>query len=163
MTRLSATELLPGCMNCTDSPARMPKLCQLMATLDVLWVIVMLPGVPPMLALPADTTPPVGWASAPALQAIIRETARIFRPKRVWPPAAVQDEIFLPALRVFSETATKVPVWSFQIERWMMFMMGLSGGLQKMRFRTLPGPVSGQRRLTTGGLKVLDGLDPEAA
>ena len=61
-TRLSATELLPGCTNCTDSPALMPKLCQLIATLGVVWVIVMLPAVPPMLALPADTTPPIGWA-----------------------------------------------------------------------------------------------------
>ena len=94
ITRLSATELLPGCTNCTDSPALMPKLCQLMTTFGV------------------------GWAWTPAPQAIIRETARIFRLKQAWPPAAeVQDDIFLPALRVFSETATKVPVWSFQMER----------------------------------------------
>ncbi len=117
-TRFSATELLPGCTNCTDSPAWMPKLCQLMATLGVVWVMTMAPGVPPMLALPAETTPPAGSARTLAPQAIIRETARIFRPKPAWAPApAVQEEIFLPALRVFSETATKVPVWSFQMER----------------------------------------------
>ena len=62
MTRFSATELLPGCTNWTDSPARTPKLCQLIATLGVVWVIVMFPGVPPMVALPAETTPPTGWA-----------------------------------------------------------------------------------------------------
>ena len=62
MTRFSATELLPGCTNWTDSPARTPKLCQLIATLGVVWVIVMFPGAPPMVALPAETTPPTGWA-----------------------------------------------------------------------------------------------------
>jgi hypothetical protein len=71
-----------------------------------------------MVALPADTTPPAGWANTLAPQAIIRETARMFSPKRAWPPAAVvQEDALLPALRVFSETATKVPVWSFQMER----------------------------------------------
>ena len=118
ITRLSATELLPGCTNCTDWPGWMPKLCQLIATFGVVWVIVMWAALPPMVALPAVTTPPVGWAWTPAPQASISETARIFRLKLAWPPAAeVQDEVFLPALRVFSETATKVPVWSFQMER----------------------------------------------
>ncbi len=114
MTRFSATELLPGCTNWTDWPALMPKLSQLIATLGVVWVIVMAPAVPPMVALPADTTPPTGWACTPAPQAIIKETARIFRLKLPPAPAAaaaaVHDDIFLPALRVFSETATKVPV-----------------------------------------------------
>ena len=61
-TRLSATELLLGCTNCTDSPALIPKLCQLMATFDVVWVMVIFPEVPPMLAAPAATTPPTGCA-----------------------------------------------------------------------------------------------------
>src|SRR3954470_13735249 len=39
-TRFSATELLLGCLNCTDSPAAMPKLCQLMVVLELPWVIV---------------------------------------------------------------------------------------------------------------------------
>ena len=89
-----------------------------MATFGVVCVIVMLPAVPPMVALPADTTPPTGWAWALAQQASIRDTARIFSLELASPRAAeVQDEIFLPALRVFSETATKVPVWSFRMER----------------------------------------------
>ena len=71
-----------------------------------------------MVALPADTTPPTGCAWTPAPQASIRETASTFSLKLASPPAAeVPDDIFLPALRVFSETATKVPVWSFQMER----------------------------------------------
>ena len=96
----------------------MPKLCQLIATFGVVWVIVMLAEVPPIVALPADTTPPTGWAWMPAPQAISREKARIFSLKLPSPPQAeVQDEMFLPALLVFSDTATKVLVWSFQIDR----------------------------------------------
>ena len=117
-TRLSATELLLGCTNWTDSPALMPKLCQLMMALDVDCVITILPGAPPIVAEPAATTPPAGWACAPAPQAIIRQTARVLSEKLTRPPAeAAQDEMRLPALRVFSETATKVFVCSFQMER----------------------------------------------
>ena len=61
-TRLSATELLLGCTNWTDSVCPMLKPCQLIATFWLDWVIVVLPAPPAMLALPADTAPPVGPA-----------------------------------------------------------------------------------------------------
>jgi hypothetical protein len=74
----------------------MPKLCQLIATLGVVCVITMALGAPPMVALPADTTPPVGCAKAVALHAIVRAAATMLH------------ETLLPALHVFSATATKV-------------------------------------------------------
>ena len=61
-TRFNATELLLGCTNWTASLAPMLKLCQLIATFWLAWLIVVLPAPPAMLALPADTTPPVGPA-----------------------------------------------------------------------------------------------------
>ena len=61
-TRLSATELLLGCTNRTASVCPMLKLCQLIATFWPDWLIVVLPAPPAMLALPADTAPPVGPA-----------------------------------------------------------------------------------------------------
>ena len=61
-TRLSVTELLLGCTNWTDSPAAMLKLCQLMAALEVDWLMVVLPAPLLMLAPPAATTPPAGSA-----------------------------------------------------------------------------------------------------
>ena len=61
-TRLSATELLLGCTNWTASFCPMLKLCQLIAAFWLDWLIVVLPAPPAMLALPADTAPPVGPA-----------------------------------------------------------------------------------------------------
>src|ERR1700690_611178 len=61
-TRLSATELLLGCTNWTASPCPMLKLCQLIATFWLDWLIVVVPTPLVMLALPADTAPPVGPA-----------------------------------------------------------------------------------------------------
>src|SRR3990172_4961119 len=61
-TRLSAIELLLGWTNWTASLCPMLKLCQLIATFWLDWLMVILPGLPAMLALPADTAPPVGRA-----------------------------------------------------------------------------------------------------
>ncbi len=61
-TRLSATELLLGCTNWTASVAPMLKLCQLIATFWLAWVMVVLPAVLLMPAAPSVTTPPTGRA-----------------------------------------------------------------------------------------------------
>jgi len=63
-TRLSVTDWLFGCAKVTDSPAAMPKLCQLMTALWLAWVTVRLLGAVVMLALPVATAPPVGTACA---------------------------------------------------------------------------------------------------
>ena len=116
-TRFSATELVLGCTNWTDSPALIPKLCQLIATLAVLCVIVILPGVPPIVAPPDETTPPVGWAWTAAVQASIKASTRVFARNISWlRGAAEREEVLLPPLSVASETATKVPECSFQME-----------------------------------------------
>ena len=71
-----------------------------------------------MLAAPAATTPPVGCASVLAPNVSITDTASACKAKRVPMPAAfTPEEVFLPALLAFSDTATKVPVLSFQRER----------------------------------------------
>ena len=57
-TRFRATELLPGCTNCTVWPAAMPKLCQLITALAVDWVMVVADAPLAMVAPPAATTPP---------------------------------------------------------------------------------------------------------
>ena len=61
-TRFSATELLLGCRNWTDSFDPMPKLCQLIAALWVDWVMVMPVAPLLMMAPPAVTVPPDGSA-----------------------------------------------------------------------------------------------------
>src|SRR5450830_1157622 len=111
-TRLRTTELLLGCTKRTASPDAMLKLCQLMAAFCVDWLMVVLPATVLMLAPPAATTPPKGSAT---------EMAKACRAKHTFSPVPpvpwLQDEVFLPALLAFSETATKVPVVSFQMDR----------------------------------------------
>ena len=133
ITRLSATEARPGCTNCTDCPAPMPKLCHWMATFGVVWVMVMRPEVPPMAALPALTTPPVGLACARPPQASIKAMGRYcHRPrpaqlrwaKRVCdtaPGVPTDAPDFLVPLAC-SEVATQVRVWGHQMDRKMWFM-----------------------------------------
>src|SRR3982750_3257113 len=65
-TRFRATELLPGCANCTDSLRPMLKLCQLMAAFcDVCVITVERPDVV-IVAVPAETAPPLGAAWLPS-------------------------------------------------------------------------------------------------
>src|SRR5450631_4286323 len=78
-TRLSATELLLGCANCTASADPMLKPCQLIAAFWLVWVIVVLPGVEAMLALPADTAPPMGRAKTLVPNAIMTQAAIVLR------------------------------------------------------------------------------------
>ena len=59
-TRFNATELLPGCTNCTEWSAPMLKLCQLITAFELDCVMVVLLPACTMFALPAATTPPVG-------------------------------------------------------------------------------------------------------
>ena len=61
-TRFKATALLLGCTKLTEFPAPMLKLCQFSTAFWLAWLIVVLPLPLTMLALPATTTPPVGWA-----------------------------------------------------------------------------------------------------
>src|SRR5450756_2458230 len=110
-TRLSATELLFGCTNRTDSPAAILKLCQLSAAFCVDWLMTVLPAPVLMLAAPAATTPPAGSAYTFAPNDSATEIARACRVRRAPTPVAlVPEETFLPALLAFSDTATKVPV-----------------------------------------------------
>ncbi len=60
ITRFNATEVLPGCRNCTDSPEPMLKLSQLMIRLAVACVIVVVVPELVMLPTPETTTPPSG-------------------------------------------------------------------------------------------------------
>jgi len=87
-TRLRAIELLSGCTNWTASVAPMLKLCQLIATFWLVWVMVVLPAELLMAAPPSVTTPPTGRAKTFAPNAIISETARAFRAKRAFSAAA---------------------------------------------------------------------------
>src|SRR6185503_4486816 len=115
-TRLSAAELLLGCTNRTASPAPMLKPCQLIATFWLDWLIVVVPAPPAMLALPAETVPPVGRAWIFEPNASITEIASAFRAKREFPATAVAPGADV-LLLLISEAATKVPVLSFQIDR----------------------------------------------
>ena len=63
VTRFNATEPLPGCRNCTDSPEPMLKPSQLMIRLAVDWVIVVTVPVLEMSPTPEITTPPTGPAA----------------------------------------------------------------------------------------------------
>src|SRR3954470_9022147 len=74
-TRLSATELLVGCLNCTDSPAAMPKPCQLMVVFALPCVMVVVLPLVVMVAVPAATTPPDGAACSPVANAASRQAA----------------------------------------------------------------------------------------
>jgi hypothetical protein len=77
-----------------------------------------------MPATPAVTTPPNGCAWTDAPNNIANEIARVFSGKHPLAlEAVVQDECLFPALLVFSETAVKVPVLSFQSDRYMMFIV----------------------------------------
>ena len=115
-TRFSATELLFGWTKRTDSPAATLKLCQLIAALWVDWLMTRLPGTPPMVALPAATTPFAGAASAP-VPIIISEMASALMVIAAPPLVQARARALLPALPGLSEAATKVPVASFQIDR----------------------------------------------
>src|SRR6202790_4143097 len=56
VTRLSATELAPGWMNCTVEPAGIPKALQEMIALLVLWVMMLLVGEGVLSVAPPDCT-----------------------------------------------------------------------------------------------------------
>src|SRR5450830_1858489 len=120
-TRLRTTELLLGCTKRTASPDAMLKLCQLMTAFCVDWLMVVLPATVLMLAPPAATTPPTGSAKALPPKDRATEMAKACSAKHTLAPVPpvpwLQDEVFLPALLAFSETATKVPVVSFQMDR----------------------------------------------
>jgi hypothetical protein len=117
-TRFSVTARLLGCTNSTTSRAPILKLCQFSAAFCVVWVMVVVPAPVPMVAVPAATTPPSGRAWALMPKAMAKDSARVPRPRRAPPQAALRrDEVFLPALVAFSGAATKVPVLSFQIDR----------------------------------------------
>ncbi|EWS62535.1 hypothetical protein Y695_04237 [Hydrogenophaga sp. T4] len=94
-----------------------------MAALGVVCVIVNWFDGPAMVALPDVTTPPVGCAMATDPQASMtsKDTALM----RKAAPPGLPAEAALPELRACSETATKVPVERFQMERWMWFMLYL--------------------------------------
>ena len=62
ITRLRATDVLLGWTKATDSPAPIPKDCQLIATLALDWSIVRPAAVFEKLAAPAVTAPPIGSA-----------------------------------------------------------------------------------------------------
>src|SRR5437870_5330457 len=74
-TRLSATELAPGCAKRTLSPAAMPKLCQLSTRLLLVCVIVVFEPLPLIEPAPPATTPPTGAACAAPAKHSITETA----------------------------------------------------------------------------------------
>ena len=116
-TLLRMTELLLGCTKRTVSLAPMLKLCQLIAAFCVDWLMVVDPAPVLMLAAPPATTPPAGNAYTLAPQDSNTDRVSAFKAKPWLPSVAVRDEVCLPALLVFSETATKVPVLSFQIDR----------------------------------------------
>jgi hypothetical protein len=61
-TRLSVTDVLPGCLNVTASPAPTPKLCQLMTAFWLDWLIVTVLPLFAILADPDETAPPSGNA-----------------------------------------------------------------------------------------------------
>src|SRR5215469_12555626 len=56
VTRLSATELEPGCTNCTVEPTGMLKALQVMIALLVLWVMIEVVAEGVLSAAPPDTT-----------------------------------------------------------------------------------------------------------
>jgi hypothetical protein len=115
---LRATELLSGWMKRTASPTPMLKLCQLIATFWLDWVMVVLPGELLMPALPAATTPPTGKAWTSLANGRISESTRAFSIKFTTALfARVQRDTFLPAVLAISETATHVPVLAFQSDR----------------------------------------------
>jgi hypothetical protein len=117
-TRFSATELLLGCVNSTDSPAPMLKLCQLMTVFCVDWLMVVLPAPVRMLAAPAATVPCDGRARTFAPNDNAMETASACNTKCApGAPVLGPADVFLPALLAFSDTATNVPVVSFQMDR----------------------------------------------
>jgi hypothetical protein len=80
--------------------------------------MMVLPAPVLMVAAPAVTAPPEGSANAlPAIDTIMA-AARVFNFERVSAPEALlHEEVFLPALLAFSETATKVALASFQMDR----------------------------------------------
>eukprot|EP01133_Synstelium_polycarpum_P019995 gene19995-biopygen16333 len=103
-TRFSATALLLGCWNCTDSPLPILKLAQLMTAFWLPWWITVLPGVPLMVACPATTVPPAGPARARLPYPSISAAAMLVKAKCAPPPLLPGMER-LPADLTFSETA----------------------------------------------------------
>ena len=81
-TRFSATALLLGCTKRTASAEPMLNPCQLIAVFWLVWVIVVLPGLAAMLALPADTAPPMGRARTLVPNARVTQAAIAVMAKR---------------------------------------------------------------------------------
>ena len=116
-TRFSATELLFGCKKVTTPLGPIEKLCQLIATFWVVWVMVVVLAPLLMVAPPAVTTPPVGCcACAAGAKASASALTRAVRAKRAT-ALAEPDDAPLPAPFACSETATKVPACAFHIDR----------------------------------------------
>ncbi|MEN3950022.1 hypothetical protein WJU17_00625 [Iodidimonas sp. SYSU 1G8] len=80
VTRLSATEVLPGWANTTASPRAMLKLCQLITAFWLDCCTVTVPGPPTMVAAPAATLPPDGKAKAEEPSSMTSEPARPAHP-----------------------------------------------------------------------------------
>jgi len=111
--RLTATEVLEGCTNLTDSVAAMLKLFQLSYKLGVVWVMVVALPAWVMLPAPLATVPPSGaaWARPTANESAAATSLRLLP---------------LPRPRAFSATATQVFDVAFQTRRWMWFMFWTS-------------------------------------
>ncbi len=103
----------------------MPKLCQLMATFEVVWVTVICPEVPPITALPAVTVPPVGAActAAPQTQTSAQDNGRQSKLVDGFLLALVFVEHDLLNPDACSDVATQVPVEGLQIDRKIWFMV----------------------------------------
>ena len=99
-TRFSATESLPGWMKRTASFVPILKLCQLITTFCVLWLMTVVPAPVLMAAVPDLTTPPTGAANALAPQAMATAMASALMAKRC-----------------------ALPLWWVWVERSMQFMM----------------------------------------
>jgi hypothetical protein len=82
----------------------------------VVWLTVVVAPLLEILAPPAATTPPAGKAWAGAPNPSIRQADRALMAKDAARARLAVREDFLPAPETFSETATKVPVLSFQTE-----------------------------------------------
>ena len=88
-TRFRATERLFGWTKTTLPPWPMEKVCQLIATFWVDWLIVIVPGLVAIVAPPAVTDPPVGsvcaWAAVPKDRDTVSPTTT--KPARAVEPA----------------------------------------------------------------------------
>ena len=102
---LSATALAEGCTNFRVSPAATPRVCQSMRTPWLVWVTVLVAPLVASVALPSTTLNPVPAACAPATSSSALDTTAALLAVRA------------PQARAISDTATKPPAASRQINR----------------------------------------------